>query len=428
MRKYVNGTLMRYGYTTGSCAAAAAKAALKYLCTGEMPRTVNITTLSGKKLELIVESASVKDGEAQRSAVCAIKKDAGDDPDITDGALVFAEVCIKKSGECSVPGVSVASRESAVIGVRGAFGIPEESGATVESGALFAERIVIDGGVGVGRVTRPGLDQPVGAAAINSGPRKMIAQAVCEAADECGFAPGCDEYLHVTVFVPDGEALARRTFNTMLGIEGGISILGTTGIVEPMSDSALAATIEAEVSVLAAEGHKKLMVNLGNYGEDFTKNVLKLLPKPSVKCSNFIDAAMDAAVAHGMDSLLIIGHIGKLVKLGIAMFNTHSGNGDGRLETLAACAAVSGADGDAVREILSCATTEAALDVLEAAGLFDSALFELRSRIERAISRRMPEYIRTEFICFGGRIGAWRELFASDGAHAMAEFWKKIAD
>lgn len=389
-RKYVNGTLMRYGYTTGSCAAAAAKAALIYLCTGENPRIVKITTLSGKELRLTVEAARLKSG----SAVCAIRKDAGDDPDITDGVLIFAEVRLQA----------------------GCFDekLPQN----------FDDRIIIDGGEGIGRVTKPGLDQPVGAAAINSGPRDMIRQAVCEAATECGLKCACDAGVFVTVFAPEGAALAKRTFNSMLGIEGGISILGTTGIVEPMSDAALAATIEAEVSVLAAEGHKKLMVNLGNYGENFVKNALGLSAHPAVKCSNFIDAAMDAAVASGMEKLLVVGHIGKLVKLGIAMFNTHSNNGDGRLETIAACAAAAGADGDTLREVLLCATTEAALEVLAGAGCLEGSLIELRGRIERAIGRRMPDYVQTEFICFGGRIGEWRELFASGGAHEMAALWK----
>lgn len=476
-RRYVNGTLMRYGYTTGSCAAAAAKAALLYLLTDVKPRAVDITTASGKELHLIVEKSAC-DGEV---AEAAIRKDAGDDPDVTHGALICASVEIVSRDDAHPDPMRMLADSALENGGDGAFestGAGDDAGlGQVEAASIRgrAERVsffdeesgrehgfvcLIEGGKGIGRVTKPGLDQPVGAAAINSGPRKMIVTAAAEALkqarllmrsvsggeeDRTGHGPekpsgdasgagrreaapdllSGKSYLRIIISAPEGELLGKRTFNPMMGIVGGISILGTTGIVEPMSDSAVAGTIEAEVRVLAAQGHRKLMINLGNYGENFTTNVLGLSTTPSVKCANFIGVAMDAAVAEGMDHVLLVGHIGKLVKLGISMFNTHSNNGDGRLETLAACAVEAGLDLEIVRNLLACVTTEAAIEVLDSHRCLEPVLDVLKKRIKANIDRHMPDSVRMEFICFSGKIGHWRRLFQSDGAEQMAVLWAK---
>lgn len=492
---------MRYGYTTGSCAAAASKAALIYLLTGIAPRTVRLQTPKGKILNLIVEK-SVMDagtgdltgGERQSSgfshlsrlrAQCAIRKDAGDDPDVTHGTLICSEVILTlkdpeaakrvfKESKCVPETTKCAHEESNRVleEIKSVleettgwkeYGTPCETTASVDYEREILEarteenpgvqagswRIMIDGGEGIGRVTKAGLDQPVGAAAINSGPRAMIEQAIFEVlaqfSDLYGEADAsCREerntvrlklgrsvllnaepVIQVVISAPEGALLGKRTFNPMMGIEGGISILGTTGIVEPMSDSAIAGTIEAEISVIAAAGHKNLMINLGNYGENFTKNFLGLGTNPSVKCANFIGVAVNAAVAEGMDRILLIGHIGKLVKLGISMFNTHSNNGDGRLETLAACAIESGVSADTARRILESATTEAAIEILEADGILAAVLDRLKNRIAGHIARHVPDSVRMEFICFSGKIGQWRLLFQSEGASRMQELWRE---
>lgn len=440
-RKYVDGRLMRCGYTTGSCAAAAAKAATSILLSGIPSGTVLLPTPKGKVLNLLVEKAQLLSDDFPLRAKCAIRKDAGDDPDVTHGTLIFSEVCIRMEEAADEADEKGANEKNA-----------NEKGG--ESPLLSRVSVQIDGGEGIGRVTKPGLDQPVGAAAINTGPRTMIRNAVLEAIQDAldstmkersvpneGASSGEDRRdilsrlsravrngnlaVEVIVSAPDGELLGRRTFNPMMGIEGGISILGTTGIVEPMSDRAIAGTIEAEVSVIAASGYKHLMINLGNYGENFTTKFLGLGTAPSVKCANFIGVAVDAAIAEGLDKILLIGHIGKLVKLGISMFNTHSNNGDGRLETLAACAVEAGLDLEIVREILLCATTEAAIDVLDAANCLDPVLGKLKERIRRSIQRHIPDSLRMEFICFSGKIGQWRPLFQSEGADEMSRLWKE---
>ncbi|MCR5173974.1 MAG: cobalt-precorrin-5B (C(1))-methyltransferase CbiD [Oscillospiraceae bacterium] len=373
-QRLVGGKMLRCGYTTGSCAAAAAKAAAAALLTGVFPDAVEIRTPKGPLLTLDVRDPSVSDSGCR----CAIQKDSGDDPDITNGILVYATVAKTEAG------------------------------------------ITIDGGEGVGRVTRPGLDQPPGAAAINSVPRQMIRDAVSGVAEGVGYAGG----LSVVIDIPDGRRLAQKTFNPHLGIEGGISVLGTSGIVEPMSDEALAESIRVEIRVLAEKQKDAILITLGNYGYDFASGPMGLSMEDNVTCSNFIGTALDSAVENGFRRVLLIGHIGKLVKLGIGLFNTHSRNGDGRLETLTACALQAGADLDLLRKLASCVTTDAALDVLESAGLLDQTLSVLRGRISFYIGRRMPDSVQTEFVCFSNSESRNCVLFRSDGADALINRWR----
>lgn len=376
-RRYVSGKLMRYGYTTGSCATASSKASAIFALTGKAPSFVEIDTPKGVTLHIQVQSAEFL--PQSQSYQCSVQKDAGDDPDVTHGVLVYSEVtCIPSGTE-------------------------------------------IDGGVGVGRVTKPGLDQPVGEAAINSVPRSMITETLQEVAREYGYTGG----FRVIIHIPDGVELAKRTFNPKLGIEGGISVIGTTGIVEPMSDKAVEATIEVEVRMIAASGSDKLLVNLGNIGEAFTTQYLNLSITSSVKCANFLGAAVDAAVASGIHNVLIVGHLGKLVKLGIGMFNTHSNNGDGRMDILAACAAKAGVAIDTVLAVLDSATTDQAAEVLERVGLLEETMRILTERMEDSIQRRIPHDFRVEFVCFTGREGSWSLVAQSKGAEKMARLWSE---
>ena len=286
LRQYVtkNGRTLRCGYTTGACAAAAAGAAAELLLGGTAPETWTLGTPKGISLTLDI----LEPERGSNWARCAVRKDSGDDPDITDGVLVFATV--KKTD----------------VG--------------------FA----IDGGEGVGRVTRGGLDQPVGAAAINSIPRQMI----CDQLEAVCAAHGYEGGLSVTISIPGGEALAKKTFNPRLGIVGGLSIIGTTGIVEPMSSAALVDTIKLELNVLRKSGATGVALCPGNFGETFARRKLGIDAARIVSMGNFAGDAVDAAVEAGFDHILLVGHVGKLVKLGIGARNTHSSNGDGRMETL----------------------------------------------------------------------------------------------
>ena len=342
LEEYINvGTKrMRCGYTTGTCAAAAARAAAELLLCGELVPAVTVSTLAGIDVIVEVEEHDSGNGWAQ----CAVQKDSGDDPDVTNGALVYARVEF-----CDKPGIT------------------------------------IDGGVGVGRVTREGLDQPVGAAAINSTPRRMIAEQVEKVLEE---APAFEKGLLVTISIPAGVELAAKTFNPRLGIEGGISVLGTGGIVRPMSEDALISSIELEMKTLRARGVVDLLVVPGNYGRDFACGQLELDMDQAVSCSNYFGATLDAAVVLGFERVLIVGHIGKMAKVAGGIMNTHSRVADCRVEVLAANAALVGASQEVVANIMEAATTDAALDVLIECGLADATMASLMERLADKLAHR----------------------------------------
>lgn len=375
-KRLVNQKLLRCGYTTGTCAAAASKAAVAMLFKQESMDSVAITTPNQTDLIIDVLNPQFKDNVAS----CSIEKDSGDDPDITNGILVSSKVTL----------------------------LPDSS------------EIIIEGGKGVGKVTKGGLDQPVGMSAINSVPRKMIKDSLNELAMQYNYKGG----FHVLISVPKGEEIAKKTFNPELGIVGGISILGTTGIVEPMSAKALADSIKVEISVIAAESNESILIFLGNFGKKFTEEELNLSTKPGIMCSNFIDVALDSSVEFGFKNILIVGHIGKLVKLGIGMFNTHSHNGDGRIETLLSCALEAGADIEILNEIQKCVTTNAVLDILYENDLLTKTMDVLNGRIGHNIDRRIPEDINVGYICFANTGEYSGVLFESENADDLKSLWK----
>lgn len=334
-----DGKKLRLGYTTGSCAAAASKAAAYMLLSGRRKEKISIETPKGMTLELDV--LDIKMGESAVS--CAVKKDAGDDPDVTDGALVYSKVALS-----NVPGVH------------------------------------IDGGEGVGRVTKPGLDQPVGNAAINSVPRRMIKENV----EEVMKLFDCLCGLSVVISIPAGEALAKKTFNPRLGIVGGISVLGTTGIVEPMSEKALVETIRAELNQRRALGAENVLLTPGNYGAEFIKTSLGVDPDIAVQTSNFIGDSLDICRELGFKKALLIGHIGKLVKLAGNMMNTHSKYGDCRMEILAAHSGAAGADAKLLAKMLSCVACD------EAVRLMREVNPELEKRALKSVTRKAHENLK----------------------------------
>lgn len=227
--------------------------------------------------------------------------------------------------------------------------------------SFFSEdRIEIDGGQGIGRVTKPGLSQPVGSAAINPVPRQMIQKELVRLKEAAGWEGG----FQVLVEIPGGEKLAQRTFNPRIGIVGGLSVLGTSGIVEPMSEKALIDTIEVEIKVKLAEGRRCLIAAPGNYGLDFLRDRWGILAQDTVKCSNYIGETIDLAAEHGAEGMLFVGHIGKLVKIAGGIMNTHSRWGDCRMELLASAALRAGLSGDRAAALLGCNTTEDALQIL----------------------------------------------------------------
>ncbi len=335
---------MRCGHTTGTCAAAASKASAIALLSGEFPETVEILTPKGILLNLPVECPSLEGGRAS----CAVRKDGGDDQDATHGTLVFSEVSRAGSG------------------------------------------IAIDGGKGVGKVTRKGLDQPPGNAAINRVPRSMIRESLEDVALTFNYTGG----FSVVISVPDGPAIAEKTFNPRLGIVDGISILGTSGIVEPMSERALVESIKKEMDVHAAAGEKVLVVVPGNYGKEFSDSIPGITDGMCVKCSNFVGEMLDHAVALGTD-VVLISNIGKIVKVAGGIMNTHSRNADCRMEIIAASAALSGADLDTVRSVLGCISTDDALSFLKGPGLMERTCSLLMDKIQFYMNHRTGGKIRT---------------------------------
>ena len=249
----------------------------------------------------------------------------------------------------------------------------------------------------MGRATKPGLKVPVGAAAINPGPRAMIEEAVREAMEETEPVPGVD----VVISVPDGAALAQKTFNPRLGIVGGISILGTSGIVEPMSEEALVDSIRLEIKQRKALGETRLILAPGNYGLDFLRDAMGVSEERVVKVSNYIGKALDAAAEAGFQEVLLAGHIGKLVKLSGGIMNTHSREGDGRAELMSACALRAGADADTARKILDCVTTDEMLRIIREKGLLNGAMTIMAERIDLYVNARVKGLLTVGVLVFG---------------------------
>ena len=351
---YVNNKKMRRGHTTGTCAAAASKAAAEAILTQSPVSSVTIHTPKGITLDLPVEDLTFDSAHAR----CAVRKDGGDDIDATHGALVYSDVTLTDSG------------------------------------------IDIDGGVGVGRVTRKGLDQPPGNAAINRVPRSMIREALEDVASACSYGGG----FSAMISVPDGEAIAAKTFNPRLGITGGISILGTSGIVEPMSETALIDTVKTEMNMRAASGDRVLLVVPGNYGKDFSDNIPGIDADFAVKCSNFVGEMLDHACELGTD-IVLVSNLGKAVKLAAGIMNTHSRNADARMEVLASNAAIAGADIGTVLRILDCISTDDALEVIDSAGLIPKVSELLMDKIEFHMNHRTGGAVRTSAVVFSSVYG-----------------------
>lgn len=350
---------LRYGYTTGSCAAAAAQAAAKMLLTGEKVEEVALQTPKGILLHLLIEDIQMDKEEVR----CAVRKDGGDDPDVTHGILIYARV--KKS---------------------------EEAG------------IHLDGGTGVGRVTRPGLEQPVGAAAINKVPRKMIRENVEAVCRQMNYTGGMD----VVIEIPEGVEISKKTFNPRLGIQGGISILGTSGIVIPMSEAALVASIRLEMEMLVKNGAGYLVITPGNYGQDFSKEQMNIDLTYSMKCSNYVGETLDMARELGVKGILFIAHIGKFIKVAGGIMNTHSRNADSRAEVMAANALRAGASRNTVMEILDSVTTEQSIDILIRDHCLEKTMEEVLQRVEYYLSKRGGEQLEVGAILFSsvhGKLG-----------------------
>lgn len=375
---------LRSGFTTGTCGAAAAKAAAVCLLTGEIRPQVEIVTPKGIVARLSVELVS----QEERSACFRVRKDSGDDPDVTNGAWIYGAVEIADS---MVDEVWYQSEDY--------------------------PHLCLTGGEGIGMVTKPGLSCPVGKYAINPVPRKMIFEAVEEVCGQMEWR----QMLLIRIMIPQGVELAASTFNPKLGIAGGISVLGTSGIVEPMSEQALLDTIQLEIHMKALEGVDTVILTPGNYGENFVTEELGLSLTQGIKCSNFVADAMRMVAKEKIRRILFVGHIGKLVKVAGGVENTHSRYGDRRMEIMADCldAAVHGEKvGALASNILGSNTTEEALDYLLEAGCLAEVMETIGKRICLFLEQWTDGAVEAEVVTFSSTHGI---LYQSRGVDNMIE-------
>ena len=332
---------LRTGWTTGTCASAAAKAAATALDTGQIQHAVEVGLPDGQRVSFPVDACTLSATQAEAVVV----KDAGDDPDVTHGARLTATVRWRDE-----PGME------------------------------------LDGGVGVGVVTKPGLGLEVGGPAINPVPRTMITQAVGEAVDLAQHG------IKVIISVPDGERMARKTTNARLGIIGGISILGTTGIVRPFSTASWRASVEQAISVLAAQGEDTVVLCTGGRTE---KGAMKLLPELPEVCfvevGDFTGAALRRAVQHDLRRVVFAGMAGKLTKLAAGVLMTHYTRSKVDLALLKDITQAAGGSQDLADSVANANTARHAAELWDQAGLLPEAGRELCARAARVLSRFAAE-------------------------------------
>lgn len=332
-----NGKSYRKGYTTGSCATAAAKVAALMVLRQQVINQVSIVTPSGVTLRLNVEQPLI----CGQQASAAIRKDGGDDVDATHGMLIFAQVTLNDSGSISIVG-----------------------------------------GEGVGTVTRKGIGLPVGSSAINRTPLHTIEEAVREVI-------GPERGAEIVIFAPEGEERAQKTYNGRLGILGGISIIGTTGIVTPMSEESWKRSLALELEMKRAQGMTSVILVPGNHGERFVQEQMQLNGDRVVTMSNFVGYMLQEAQRLGFHRVVLVGHLGKLIKVAAGIFHTHSHIADGRMETLVTRLALMGAPRELLQAVFECSTTEAAMELIEQHGW--QAVY---NDIAQAICARINQMLR----------------------------------
>lgn len=333
---FVNGKILKEGYTTGSCAAAAAKAAILDF-NGHKADFVDIYTSLGT-LNIPIENIDRYDNYS----ICSVIKNAGDDPDATDGLEICAKVTLNDTGT-----------------------------------------ITVDGGEGVGTVTRRGLKVEVGKKAINPGPMKMIKEEVAKVLKD---GQGAD----IVISIPKGEEVASKTFNPHIGIVGGISVLGTTGVVKPMSEDAYKESLAIDIDMLKEEGIEDCTFVFGESGKALAIK-LGINEKRCIMTSNFLGYMLDYANYKKVKSILLVGQLGKMCKVAAGIFNTHSRVADGRMETLTALTALCGGDIETLNSIYNCLTTEEAIEIIN-----DKGLQRVYDLIVERIMYRVKRYVKNE--------------------------------
>lgn len=347
---------LRYGYTTGTCATAASKACALMLLSKDLVEKVTISTPKGFVLDLDCKDIWVNKDKIS----CAIEKDSGDDPDVTNGIWIYTEVSL-----------------------------------------INENKILITGGEGVGIITKKGLENDVGQFAINSGPKKMITAHLLSVKKQFGYEGG----FKVVIYVPKGKEIAKKTYNSKLGIIDGISILGTTGIVEPMSEKAILETIKLEMNVIRKKNVKILLLYPGNYGKEFAEEFLGFKYVHAVKISNFIKDVFIHATKLNFEQILLVGHIGKLSKVSLGISNTHSKYGDGRMESILSIAILHGIDCKKAELITNAVTTDEMIDLLKENNLYESVCFSMANKIQTKLKEWTENKVDIGVVLFNKKIG-----------------------
>ena len=368
---YVNGKKLRKGFTTGTCATAATAAAISMILNQDIEEKVTVSTANGVEVTMDIKDPSF--GELTASA--AVEKDGGDDADATHGLLIYSTVTL----------------------------LPDSND------------IEIDGGEGVGRVTQKGLKCDVGMAAINPTPRAMIEKTARQL-----LGPNCGA--KIIISVPGGEETTKLTYNSRLGIVGGISILGTTGIVNPMSEDSWKASITIELTMLYNQGYRSVVLAPGNYGEDFATNVLGIPPHRIVNMSNFVGHVLKEVQRIGFTRVLMVGHMGKFVKVAGGIFSTHSKDSDARMEIIMANLALLGAPVELLEKVDQCITTDAAGTLIEEyhyEEVYQVLVDKMKFRSERLLRNRKPE-VSIDVVTFGTEAGY---LASTQTLEEIAEEW-----
>jgi len=352
---------LRTGYTTGTCAAAATKAALSALVSGNKLPKVNVSLPKDK--HIVIDIAWIKFVD-ERSVTASVIKDGGDDPDVTNGAEIWSTVSLLES----------------------------------------SNKIMIDGGIGVGRVTKPGLGLEIGKAAINPTPLKMINQAIEEILER----QQKNRYgLSILISVPKGEEIAKRTDNPRLGIIGGISILGTTGIVIPYSTASFAASIRQSFDVSIAMGSDTVIMTTGGRSEDFARSIFGSLiaDHAYIQIGDFIGFSIKQCAIKKIKKAYVIGFIGKLTKMAMGVKQTHVKGSNVDMNFLATLANRCGANNELVKKIKLANTARHVGELIDQSGL--SMFYDvLCEEVYNHLSKDSPSDLQIKIILldFTGKV------------------------
>ncbi len=337
---------MQFGITTGATAAAAAKAAVTAIVKEPIERVV-IPTPIGLRFELPIKSSKKL---SENSAEAVAVKDAGADIDATDKMEIVATVKLTDD-----------------------------------------EKIVIRSGSGVGKVTKSGLQVPVGEGAINPIPKAMITEAIKEVLP-------AGKGAEIIISAPDGANIAKKTMNDKLGIKGGISILGTTGVVKPYSLEACRRSLVPQIDVALARGYKRILFVPGNIGERIAKQDFGVPEDAIVQTGDFVGYMLDKAVEKGVKEIILLGHSGKLVKLAANIFNTHHKVGDSRNEVIASYAGAVGTDTKTINDLLAANTTDQATEILKQAHIVEATYDRIAMRVNQRVTDRVENKIRISVV------------------------------